>query len=87
MRGLLCFTRRYISSLSIIGRNSPALSDDGILDGPPPPSRPVPPSRPDVNPAVIEETKPKEVGFFFMIYFCIMIKQIYAQNLFKHNQV
>ena len=56
---------RSISSLSIIGRNSPALSDDGILDAPPPPSRPVPPSRPDVNPAVIEETKPKEVGCFF----------------------
>ena len=50
---------RSISSLSIIGRNSPALSDDGILDAPPPPSRP------DVNPAVIEETKPKEVGCFF----------------------
>ena len=64
MRGLQYFTTRSISSLSIIGRNSPALSDDGTLDGPPPPSRPVPPSRPDVYPAVIEENKPKEVGFF-----------------------
>lgn len=45
------------------GRNSPALSDDGILDGaPPPPSRPAPPARPNVNPVASEDTGSKEVN-------------------------
>ncbi|XP_063401650.1 synaptojanin-1-like isoform X1 [Mytilus trossulus] len=44
------------------GRNSPALSDDGILDGaPPPPNRPAPPARPNVNPVASEDTGSKEV--------------------------
>lgn len=42
------------------GRSSPAFSDDGLLDGPVPPSRPAPPARPEMTPVVAED-KPKEV--------------------------